>query len=143
MASITVIRTIDAPVDVVFNAVADARRFAEAITGVTKLEFLSESTEGAGTKFRQSREMNGKETTMDFEVTEYVKDNRVRVLNETHGTIWDSLCTVVSQGPLTLLTMRMTTKSNRILMPLVCLFIQKAVEKDFDSVKSYCEKIKH
>ena len=146
MASITVIRNIHAPVDIVFQSVADAERFAQAITGVTKLEFLSKSTTGIGTRFRQSRAMKGKETTMDFEVTEYVKNDRVCIINETHGTIWDSLFTLEPQGLSTRLTMRMVTHSDRLLprllMPVICLFVRGAVERDFDALKAYCERIK-
>ena len=44
----------------------------------------------------------------------------------------------------TTLTMRMDTKSRRLLpklmMPLVCLFIRKAVEKDMDVVREFCER---
>ncbi len=143
MATITVIRSIQAPAEIVFQTVADPRRFAQVIAGVTQVELLSETTSGAGTRFRQSRVMNGKETTMDFEVTEYVENQRIRIVNETHGTVWDSLFTLDSSNTSTRLTMRMETRSRRLLprllMPLVCLFVKKAVEKDIDAVKAYCE----
>jgi hypothetical protein len=81
---------------------------------------------------------------MEFEVTEYVKNDRVRIINETHGTVWDSLFTVASANGSTTLTMRMDTKSRRplpkLMMPLVCLFIRKAVEKDMDAVRDFCER---
>jgi len=143
LATMTVIRSIHAPAGVVFQTVADAKRFAQAISGVTKVEVVSEAPSGVGTRFRQSRLMNGKETTMEFEVTEYVKNERVRIVNETHGTIWDSLFTLAPSNGSTTLTMRMETRSlrllPRLLMPLVCLFIKKAVEKDIDAVKTFCE----
>ncbi len=47
MATVKVIRTINGPANVVFQAVADPRCFAEAISGVTHLEFLSEVTAGS------------------------------------------------------------------------------------------------
>ena len=86
MASMTVIRSIHAPVDIVFQTIADPRQFARAISGVVKVEILSNPASGVGIKFRQSRVINGKETTMEFEVTEYVKNEHVRIVNETHGT---------------------------------------------------------
>jgi len=144
MATVTVVRAIKAPPDVVFRTVADPRQFAKAIAGVTGLEFLSKTTAGVGTRFRQTRVMKGKSSTMDFEVTEYVKDQRVRIVNETHGTIWDSVFTVERDGDATTLTMRMDTKSERLLprimMPLICLLIKKAVEGDMDAVKASCER---
>lgn len=143
----TIVRNVRAPAATVFDAVADPRQFAKAIDGVTKLEFLTPSTWGVGTRFRQSRVQNGKETTMDFELTEYVKPSRVRIVNETHGTVWDSVFTVAPDGPGTTLTLRMTTRGGRwlqrLLMPIVCLLIKKIVAKDIDAVKAFCERGSH
>ena len=144
MASVVVVRRINAPADVVFHIVADPNRFAKAIAGVTKLEFLSKTTTGVGTRFRQTRVMKGKSSTMDFDVTEYVKNQRVRIVNETDGNVWDSVFTVAPDGNATTLTMRMDTKSEklfpRIMMPLICILIRKAVEGDLDAVKAACER---
>ncbi len=49
VAAITVVRPIRAPVAVVYETIVDPRRFADAISGVTKLEILSANTSGAGT----------------------------------------------------------------------------------------------
>jgi uncharacterized protein YndB with AHSA1/START domain len=143
MATVKVTRTIDAPMDFVFQTVSDPRRFAQAIDGVTELTFLSQVTKGAGTRFRQTRELNGKAMTMDFEITEHVPNNRVRIHNEVHDTEWDSLFTLAPSGAGTVLTRCMTTRSHRLLprllMPVVCLLIKKSVERDFDAVKASCE----
>jgi hypothetical protein len=81
---------------------------------------------------------------MDFEVTEYVKNQRARIVNETHGTIWDSVFTVEPDGDATKLTMRMDTTSEqllpRLMMPLICVLIRRAVESDLDAVKVACER---
>ena len=144
MATVIVERRIRAPADVVFQTVADPGQFAKAIAGVTKLEFLSKTTSGAGTRFRQTRVMKGKSSTMDFDITEYVRNQRVRIVNETHGTVWDSVFTVEPDGNATKLTMRMDTKSEdrftRLMMPLICMLIKKAVGGDMDAVKAMCER---
>ena len=145
MATIIVVRTIHAPAPVVFKTVADPSRFAQAISGVTKLEFLSSVHSGRGTRFRQSRVLNGRKMTMDFEVTDYLENERVRIVNEIHGTRWDSVVTLDPSGASSTPTMRMDTTSRplvtRLLMPLMLrLFIRKSIEKDFDSLKAFCEK---
>ena len=144
MARVTITRNIEAAADVVFQAVADPKQFAQAISGVTRLDFLSPSASGVGTRFRQSRTLNGKEMTMDFEVTEYLPNQRVRIVNETHGTVWDSVFTVSPAASRTTLTMVMNTRSRpliaRLLMPVICLLIRKSVAKDIDAVKTYCER---
>jgi hypothetical protein len=145
VAAITVVRPIRAPVAVVYETIVDPRRFADAISGVTKLEILSANTSGAGTRFRQSRTMNGRENTMEFDVIESVPNECVRIVNETHGTVWDSVFRVAPSNGHAVLTMRMETRSRRLyqrlLMPLIMLMIRKAVEKDMDAVTAYFENV--
>ena len=89
--------------------------------------------------------MNGRENTMEFDVTESIPNERVRIVNETHGTVWDSVFRVAPSNGHAVLTMRMETRSRRLhqklLMPLIMLVIRKAVEKDMDAVQAYCEKV--
>jgi hypothetical protein len=145
MATIEIARTIHAPTAFVFKTVADPGHFAQAISGVTKIEFLSSTKCGLGTRFRQSRVLNGKEMTLDFDVIDYAENERVRIVNEVHGTRWDSVITLTPSNTSTNLTMRMDTKTRplvpRLIMPLMLrLFIRRAVEKDLDAVKAFCEK---
>ena len=144
MAAINVVRTIRAPAPTVFDTVADPRQFAQAITGVTRLDSLSSTSAGAGTRYRQTRTMNGRTMTMEFEVTECVKPERVRIVNETDGTVWDSVYTIRPANGMTTLTLRMEAGSRslvtRLVLPLVCLLVRKAVARDLDAVKAHCER---
>jgi hypothetical protein len=74
----------------------------------------------------------------------YIENERIRIVNETHGTLWDSIFTVASDDGVTMLTMLMDATTNRFLpklvLALVCLLIRKAVEKDIDGVKALCER---
>jgi Polyketide cyclase / dehydrase and lipid transport len=143
MATVKVTRTIDAPMDFVFQTVSDPRRFAQAIDGVTELTFLSQVTKGAGTRFRQTRELNGKAMTMDFEITEHVPNNRVRIHNEgsryrvgfaVHPRpIGSRHCSHhVHDYP-------EPSALAQVADAVVCLLIKKSVERDFDAVKASCE----
>ncbi len=38
--------------------------------------------------------MDGKEAATELEVTEYVKNDRIRFAADSHRTVWDSLFTV-------------------------------------------------
>jgi hypothetical protein len=143
MASLTVVRTIHSPASTVFETIADPRGYAQAIDGVTNLEILPGPASGAGLRFRQSRTLSGRSGTMDFEVTEYVPDARVRIVNETHGTVWDSMFTMEPSAGGTTLRMRMDARPGRLLarlmMPIVMRMIRKAVEGDMDAVKTFSE----
>ena len=88
--------------------------------------------------------MNGKEATTELEVTEFVENDRVRFVADSHGTVWDSVFTVSQAGESTDLELTMDARAYKLLPKIVNLLIkgmvQKAVEKDMDAVKTYCER---
>ena len=81
MANVTVTRRIDAPADVVFRAVAHVEQFSQAVPGILRVEFLSEAKSGVGARFRETRMMMGREASTELEVTEYVENERVRIVS--------------------------------------------------------------
>lgn len=143
MSRITIRKTIQAPADRVFETVADINNFSRAIPHIVNAEILSDTKSGVGTRFRETRLMNGKQATTELEVTEYVENDHVRIVADSHGTIWDTLFTVEQSGATTALEMTMDARPYKLLPkimnPLVKGMIQKAVEQDMDAVKTYCE----
>ncbi len=87
--------------------------------------------------------MKGKETTTELEVSEYVENDRIRLLAESHGTVWDSLFEVGPVEGATELRLTMDAKAYRLLPrlinPLLKGAVRKALEQDMDAVKAYCE----
>ncbi len=96
MSRFTTSRTINAPLDRIFETISDINNYSKAVPHVTKAEILSEVQAGVGTRFRETRVMDGKETTTELEVTEYAKNDCIRMVADSHGTVWDSLFTVKS-----------------------------------------------
>jgi len=143
MPRITTERLIAAPVDRVFSTVADIGNFSKAVPHIVRVEFLSEQKFGLGTRFRETRLMRGKEATTELEVTEFTENERIRLVADSHGTIWDTLFTVAAKDGKTLLTMDMEARAYkflwRIMNALIFPMVRKAVEADMDSVKKYCE----
>lgn len=143
MTPIIVTRKINASMDVVFATVSDIRQFSKALPHVVTFEFLSVVNRGVGARFRETRLMNGKEATTDLEITEYVENDRVRMVAESHGTVWDTLFTVTSEGGSTTLTTKMDARADkllpRVMNPLIRGITAKAVERDMDLVKAFCE----
>lgn len=137
-------RTINAPATTVFRTVADIQNFAKAIPDIVGVEFLSEQKSGVGTRFRETREINGKEAATELEVTEYSENDYIRLVADSHGTVWDSAFTVKENGQYTTLKLVMESKPYKFLpklmTPFIQYFIRKALEKDMDAVKIYCEK---
>ncbi len=144
MAKVTVSRRIDAPVDVVFRTVAHVERFSQAVPHILRVEFLSEVKSGVGARFRETRMMMGREASTELEVTEYVENERVRIVSEAGGALWDSVFTVARDGEETELKLVMDARPQsmraRMTLPLIIGTVRKAIEQDMDAVKAFCER---
>ena len=144
MSRMTITRLINAPIDFVFDTVANISEFSQAIPHIVKVEFLTDQQSGVGTRFRETRLMKGKEATTELEVTEYVENEQIRLVADSHGSIWDTVFNVESDDGQTELTMTMDAKPytlmQKLMIPMIMGMITKAVEKDMDAVKEFCEK---
>jgi uncharacterized membrane protein len=137
-------RTINAPVEKVFKAVADIPNLPEVIPDVVSTKIISDIKSGAGTCFRETRLMKGKESITELEITEYKENESIRMVADSHGTVWDSRFLVKVLEGNTELELTMDAKSHKILpkliYPLMKNLIKKELEKHMDAVKSFCEK---
>ena len=94
MAQITTSWRIAAPADRVFDAVAHIESFQRVGPHMTNVEFLSDQHTGIGTRFRETSVMGRREASTELKVTEYVPNERVRLVSDAGGTIWDTVFTV-------------------------------------------------
>ena len=144
MKPILISKTINAPVELVFKTVAHIEDFSKVVNDIVKIEFLSENKTGVGSRFRETRIMKGKEAATELEVKEYVENEKVRIVAESGGTVWDTLFTVKEENDATKLNVEMNATANnffsKIMNSLIKGMITKAIEKDMDAVKTYCEK---
>ena len=136
-------RDIQAPAEQVFETVAHIEQYTRAIPDITDVQFLSEQKTGIGARFRETRKMGKREATTELEVTEYVKNERVRMVADAGGTIWDTVFEIADKGDRTEMTMTMESRPYKLLAkvfnPLIGPMIKGAVGKDMDAVKSFCE----
>jgi len=143
MKPIRVARMIAAPLDLVFRTISNVRNFRDAVPHITNVEFLSDKQTGVGTRFRETRIMNGREQTVELEVAEYVENERVRMICDAGGTTWDTTFTVSNDSNNVELIMLMDIKphtlSARIMTPLIRSMVVSGVESDMDAVKAFCE----
>ncbi len=145
MTTTTVSLHVDAPVEAVFDAVAHIQNFREIVPDIIKVEFLSEQQTGVGTRFRETRMMGKREAATELEVTEYRPHERVRMVADAGGTIWDTVfTTVAAPGSGTDLTLVMEARAYklaaRMFNPLIKGMVRKAIEKDMSAVKAHCER---
>ncbi len=143
MGQVEVQRTIKAPTEVVFDATAHIEEYADVIPSITDVEFLTEQRTGVGTRFRETRQMGKRSATTELEVTEYDPPNRVRLVSDAGGTIWDTVFTYRPSDGGTDLAMVMDIRPYklmaRLMTPLIARTVTKAVASDMDAVKRHCE----
>jgi carbon monoxide dehydrogenase subunit G len=144
MGRIASTRRIDAPVDRVFQTVSQIENFAKAIPAIVKVEFVTPQHTGVGTRFRETRRMGKREATVELEVKEFVANDRIRLVADAGGTVWDTVFSVKPAGGATELSMVMDDKPYRLpaklFNPLLRGMIRKNVERDMDAVKAHCER---
>ena len=136
-------RTIDAPVDFVFRTVSEIDNYSKAIPHIVDVEFLSDIRSGVGSRFRETRLMMGREASTVLEVTEYVENERVRLVSDEGGTVWNSVFIAMPVDGGTELTLMMDATpyklKSRILVPIMKMVIRQGLVKDMNAVKDYCE----
>ena len=136
--------SIEAPIEKVFAVIADVEGFLEVVPEIVKVEFLSEQRSGVGTRFRETRMMGKREGATVLELTECVENDHVRFVSDAGGTIWDTVFTVrnVSEGVVEL-TLVMEVRAykllSKLLNPLVMPMVRKAMAKDMEAIKNFCE----
>lgn len=134
---------IEAPLEKVFDTVAHIENFQKAVPHILRVEPLGEIRSGVGTRFRETRRMGQREATTVLEVTEYAANERVRLISDEGGTVWDSLFETRSEGDGTRLSLTMDARPHKLLsrltVPLMMRMIRSAVEEDLVAVKEYCE----
>ena len=86
-------RTIDAPIEKVFDTVAHIENFSKAVPDIIKVEFLSDRHSGVGARFRETRRMGKREASTELEVTEFVQNDHIRFVSDAGGIIWDTVFT--------------------------------------------------
>jgi len=145
MSTTTVTRTICASAESVFEAVAHIENFSKIVPEIRKVEFLSEQKFGVGARFKETRLMGKREGTTTIEVTEYASPERVRMVADEGGTIWDTTFTIrPTAADQVELVMVMEARAHKffakLINPLIKGMIRKFIEKDLDAVKAHCEK---
>lgn len=143
MAKRSTSRQIKASPATVFDAITNVAKFPEKNPDILSVEILTDHMTGVGARFRETRRMGKREGATELECTEFVENERVRFVADQGGVIWDSVYTTAENGDGALLTLEMEARPYKlmakIIVPLILGMISRAVEKDMDGVKAYCE----
>lgn len=139
-------RTVAADPKTVFAAASDFANAPRRITGIQKVEMLTQGPVGVGTRFRETRQMFGKQATETMEVTAF-EPGRSYVLGcENHGCRYSSEIRVEPDGKGSKLTMHFAAtpltrmaKVMAFLMKPMIRSVAKHVAKDLDDLKASLE----
>ena len=144
MKTIVSERSIAAPLDFVFRTVSEIENFSKALPKIAKVEFVSETRSGVGTRFRETRVMGKRQATTTLEVVECVPNDRIRLIADEMGTVWDSTFHVREREGMTILRLTMEARprkwTSRVFLSLIRGMIVNALEDDMDAVKVWCER---
>ncbi|KAA3620445.1 MAG: SRPBCC family protein [Calditrichaeota bacterium] len=144
MVRISIIRKIESTVENVFNTISNITNFSKAVPEIVDFEILSEIKSGLGMRFSETRITNKKKMVTELEITEFVKNDHVRMVADSHGTVWDTLFEVKQENGNTVLKVTMDAKAHKLLSkllnPLMKGLFRKGVAKNLDDVKKYCER---
>lgn len=146
MTPIIVEQQINAPVEQVFAVMSNIPEAARTISGITKIEMLTEGEVGVGTRWKETRIMFGKETTEEMEITEFVPNASYVVESDSCGARYRSEIRFSSCDDGTHVRMefgaRPLTFIAKLTQPLVWLMrgtIVKCLQQDLEDVKTKCE----
>lgn len=137
-------RIVRAPIDCVFSTLARIENFSKAVPGITDIEFLTDQQYGVGTRFRETRVMNGREAKAVLEVVELDENRMIRLVSDEGGAVWDTVFQVEPAGDDgTRMIMNMDARPHtfmaRLITPMIIKMVGKFVQADMDSVTQYCE----
>lgn len=85
MAGFNLTEWISRPPADVFDFVADSENAPKIVPSVKSMVKLTEGPVRAGTRYRETRLMNGKEQSAELEVVDYVPGRKYAMKNETDG----------------------------------------------------------
>ena len=98
MPSVEVQATIAAPPERVFEAATDLASLPETMSGIDSVEALSDGPFGAGTRWRETRTLYGRQATEEMWVTGFDPPRSYVVEAESHGARYRTEITFVPEG---------------------------------------------
>ncbi|QDU86512.1 Polyketide cyclase / dehydrase and lipid transport [Planctomycetes bacterium Pla163] len=146
MPSLTVSRTIDAPVEKVFDVSTDVHIWADVVPAIQRVEVLTDGPVGLGTRFRETRTMFGRDATETMEFIEFERPNRYVLGAQSHGCRYRSIFTLTPDGGGTKLEMVFEgtplTFGAKVMSVVMRPFMKKMGDMcaaDLDAIKAHVE----
>lgn len=134
----------------VWHAITDLSHCDKMISGIIDLTIIEQPEEGlVGLKWKETREMFGKEAEETMWITESVEQDYYLTQAENHGAIYVTKMQVASvEGDKTVLTMTFSGTANswfmKMMSALMSVFMKKSMSKmlakDLEDIKVFVEQ---
>ena len=146
MPRVSLSRRIECPRHEVFQLFLELDQLADRITEIKGIEKLTEGPVGVGTRFRETREMFGKQATEEMVFTDFQADESYTVECDSHGTHYRSVFQFEPVGDKTDVNVSFEVKpmslKAKLLSPLGWLMIgatKKFLGRDVEALKRVAE----
>ncbi|MFC9733695.1 SRPBCC family protein [Streptomyces roseolus] len=128
----------------VWESITDLPDLPRVLSGVQRVEVLTEGGFGVGTRWRETRKMLGKEATEEMTVTECEPPDRYVTVADSHGMHYVSELSLRAEGPDgSVLRMAFSARPadgrrrnllSRLLARFGAKAVSKALAKDLDDI---------
>jgi carbon monoxide dehydrogenase subunit G len=147
MPSITCTTRINAPQERVFGVFSDLRSAPERVSGIKRLEVLTDGPIGKGTRFKETRVFLKKEATETMEITSFEAPRSYTVEANSCGCHYVSKLGFRPEGNTTVVDMHFDWTPKTFAAKLMSFMsfmmmgaCRKAIEKDFSELKAFIER---
>lgn len=137
---------IAAPIETVFALMTDLARWPDAISAIDRIDVLTDGPVAAGTRFRETRRMFGREATEEMTVAELSPPTRFVLTAFNHGTAYHAEHVLAATEGGTRLTLIFDgtpkTMMARLMLPLGLLMrgtVTKQLAADLADIKRAAE----
>ena len=144
---VVVERFIEAPPDAVFSTAIDITNWPRFISGVQSVELLTPGPVAAGTRFRETRSMFGREASEDMTLAQVEPPRRFLFTAFNHGTAYRAEHLFAPEGAGTRTTLifegQPVTLLARVFAPLGRLFLgtlKRQLESDLADLNLEAER---
>jgi len=147
MPTMKMTRTIRADRDSVFRVFSDFPNAAARLSGVTRLEVLTDGPIGVGTRFLETRVMFNKEHTEEMDVVAFEPGKSYTIRNDSCGCVYDFTFRFVDRDGHTDVEMdlrgRPVSLFAKLMSPLSSLMfssmMKKCMNRDLDELQAAAE----
>ena len=144
MAGFTATEWIAAPPETVFVLMHDVNHFPAVLTNVVRAEKLTPGPVGLGTRFLETRKINGREASAEIEVTTYEPSRRYSATSAQSGitATYHYTLTPEKNGTRVNLQAEATARGlKKLLLPIIVNFMKKEDATHLQKLKTVVERL--